>query len=59
MTDKEIVQEMEGGNERIELCDIEEYIHMLLGQYQDNPIQLKKIIGGKLFNEIKFRYNRK
>lgn len=70
MTDKEIVQEIAVMGKGIAsitakncidskaYCDIDEFINMLLDQYKDAPIGLKKIIGGKLFNEIKFRYDR-
>ena len=68
MTDKEIVQEIATMGKGlihklakacITDCDRDEYINMLVDQYRDAPIGLKKTIGGKLFQEIKFRYNRK
>ena len=71
MTDKEIVQEIaimgKGGIsitaknciDSKAYCDIDEFINMLVDQYRDAPIGLKKIIGGKLLLEIQFRYNRK
>ena len=67
MTNKDIVQEIATMGDGliyklakacITDCDRDEYINMLVDQYRDAPIGLKKTIGGKLFNEIKFRYNR-
>jgi len=68
MTDKEIVQEIATMGKAIinvfagyalRLNTHDEFIKMMVDQYITAPIQLKKIIGGKLFNEIKFRYDRK
>ena len=68
MIDKDIVQQIAAMGKGlihklakacITECDREEYINILVDQYRDAPIGLKKIIGGKLFQEIKFRYERK
>lgn len=65
MTNKEIVQEIGAMGDGliyklakacITDCDRDEYINMLVDQYRDAPIGLKKTIGDKLFNEIKLVY---
>ena len=64
MTDSEIIKEISEMNRGLisimaKECDPELYINMLLDQYKDAPVGLKRIVGDKIFNEIELKYKNK